>query len=599
MFLSHHIIIMTDDDYFIWLCDSQEYGELFILRNRVFIPSKSALNYGFELSIFHENVDIMKLILTHTSWKLHQTVIDKLYLEATMSNFYEGLFILQDYVSPQTCAEQHRLVSNRRRDSSAKDDSHYIISVTEPVKILEITKRMETSLVHMRKSFKIRLQEQFWINNEFTEAARNGFKLLISRITKVILCGRFALVPDQSTINDAFLGEVKKCSYSMASLLAVLITNDTYDDAFKQTIEEGDIKKLKWMLSGRVGGRYPSQALIDHSYETLMRQRSPLIYTIGANTSPEVVIRMEAIEEERRQQAARPQSMDGDRRRRRHLGSGTRSVDIHAYARSAIAVDNGLAARNTQRRSLNEQIMSSIERRVGGEGFNFQQISENLSRILNLVFPHNDEGTDHPHSNQVMNILSSGLNTETARHLGLTLKFLQMFPVESSVIWMQGFLGEAVSVHSCVQGAMERMITGLRGIGDPELDNIFSVVEGPNLARIFLSQYFNIYYDEHTESSMKERKKRNTLDIAKDLHLRGVLDIISEQNMTDLLTCYVEESVSPYNVDVKILRSDIKSVVETLQDLYEEFLLPTINALARNPDLFNSNESKNDDDMES
>jgi hypothetical protein len=121
---------------------------------------------------------------------------------------------------------------------------------------------------------------------------------------------------------------------------------------------------------------------------------------------------------------------------------------------------------------------------------------------------------------------------------------------------------------------MERIVTGLRGVDDPELNRIFTAAEGPNLARIFLMGTFNIYYSEHDPVS-RAAARRNALNLARELVTRGITGESSDVEAGAALTIYAMEAMAGYGVGDSFAM-EVRRTVEVVTDMYDEFLQPFV-----------------------
>ena len=188
-------------------------------------------------------------------------------------------------------------------------------------------------------------------------------------------------------------------------------------------------------------------------------------------------------------------------------------------------------------------------------------------------------------------------------------------------------------LHSCNPGAMMRIVTGLRGVEDPELSELFRRAEGPNLARIFLRNTFNIYHEkpnlipqyiemltskddlsevsesaagqeaisvdhaddagdqlvaegrvpEHESVALDPAAKR-AFKLAQLLVDRGITLTSPVEAVSDVLTLFASESVEGYGVELdehSAFRDEIRMCVMSVMDCYEDALLPYVRALVR------------------
>jgi hypothetical protein len=220
--------------------------------------------------------------------------------------------------------------------------------------------------------------------------------------------------------------------------------------------------------------------------------------------------------------------------------------------------------------SLHDAVLRNLERRVGHNSLSATQINQLMGELIEANF------TSQSAQASTMRIVSEGMSDENFRVLGLALQFLHTHHPHALGMWIQGFLAESIAVNSCREGAMERIITGLRGVEDPELQQIFAQAEGPNLARIFLTGTFNIYYSSNDERSMATAR-HNATHLAEVLVDAGVDADTTVEDVTQRLGEYARRRVAEYGVRVEDRQAqEIDRVVETVGDGYEDYLLPYV-----------------------
>lgn len=221
------------------------------------------------------------------------------------------------------------------------------------------------------------------------------------------------------------------------------------------------------------------------------------------------------------------------------------------------------------RRSLHETVLECIERRVHGVALPMDQITARMTSLITATFPTSEEQT------RAMRIVAEGMNDRNERILGLTLNFLTSgnFPQSSQTLWLQGFLVESIAVNSCNPGAMERIVTGLRGVDDPELNQVFRLAEGPNLARIFLMGTFNVFFSEDRAGS-RESATRNAQHLARELVDRGATAQTTAEEAGALLLAYARAAVAEYGVGN--MDATVTPIIQSVEDGYEDFVQPHV-----------------------
>jgi hypothetical protein len=220
--------------------------------------------------------------------------------------------------------------------------------------------------------------------------------------------------------------------------------------------------------------------------------------------------------------------------------------------------------------SVHDAVVQNLQRRAGQQALTPAQINQYMGELIEANFTSQSAQAD------TMRIVSEGMSDENFRVLGLALQFLHTHHPHALGMWVQGFLAESIAVNSCRAGAMERIITGLRGVEDVELQQIFAQAEGPNLARIFLTGTFNIYFSPGDERSVATARQ-NATHLALVLVDAGVDANTPVEEVTRHLGEYARRRVAEYGVRVEGRQAqEIDNVVETVGDGYEDYLLPYV-----------------------
>eukprot|EP01040_Poterioochromonas_malhamensis_P005131 gene5131-5496_t len=214
-----------------------------------------------------------------------------------------------------------------------------------------------------------------------------------------------------------------------------------------------------------------------------------------------------------------------------------------------------------QRRTLNSAIYEHLKERVGAD-FSFHQdlVTTELTNLVQQYLPADKQ-------DEAYRRLGEMLNRESVENFGVTLAFLRMYHPSQMGVWITGFLGESIDVHSCTPGAMERIATGLRGIGDEGLDRIFSQAEGPQLFRIFLST-FNIF---DARQGTKYRDK--LVDILLESHIHPMSSL---EEVKEALNEYLLRMKEQFGISSTSMKGDLESLVEVIVDVYETDVLPPL-----------------------
>jgi hypothetical protein len=226
-----------------------------------------------------------------------------------------------------------------------------------------------------------------------------------------------------------------------------------------------------------------------------------------------------------------------------------------------------------QRRTINNLIYSHMKERVGME---LVYTQDNVISELTILIERYLPSSQHE---EAISRIGDLLNRQSIPNFGLTLTFLRMFHPESLGLWIIGFLGESIVVGSCTPGAMERIVTGLRGLGDSELDAIFSHAEGPQLFRIFLST-LNIF---DSNPIIQQRNLNNLIHLLLE---KGITEFSSLNEVKEQLFIYISEMKENYNIpttsssdngdDRSSTRNESDSIIEVLIDCYDDEIKPEL-----------------------
>jgi len=469
-----------------------------------------------------------------------------------------------------------------RKVSGKGKYSFYVVS---PVEIIHL-KEMEKDFIaneNRLKSFSKNVRNlsilscQRWINNLFVEVVENNQRLHLSYLLQVDRL----IQPSQYIINQAFAKAIQNSDLFIASMLltadsSTLSADQTgFSAAFGIAIEQDNLVTFDWLMNGRHGFT-PSQESIDEAFIfSFFREGVPtyMMNALDMRVTPAVRTQMEDERAQREAVAAR--------RMRNELKQtvfrvGLR-VDIHRYsdirvrgaanaaldheqeAPAAEAVGGG-----NRRTTLNAAILAHMTSRVPVSRMNLQAINAQLVDIVERFIP-------APEQDAALRVIASVLTDESMSIFAVTLAFLQSLPPEKTHVWIAGFFSEAILVGSCVPGALERVVTGLRGVEDPELDAIFAQAEAPFLAQIFLSGTFNIFGRTSDERSMS-RAANNAANLARSLVIRGAVAESSMETLTQLLREYAVDSIASFGEDPSTYVDRIDAIVEAVMDSFDTHL---------------------------
>jgi hypothetical protein len=620
------------DSKLIWATDIEDLstvGSIILSTPPNIAPSPEAVSKAFEFAIAKGNLALLELFLRGSSPVDRRTLTEQFRLSAREGTDPHLIAFLQNYVSGPDYLEESRYHQLLREKGELRESGHYLPDVQEEADIRSVHRKLSTieaDLGSTNRSTRTnaKLRGQFIINDILLDATLGGRKLLLVHLLR----SNSVLQPSQSAVNSVLVTALSRNFYSVADILVrgacaankMASANDEgFYDAFVRAIEEENSGSLQWLLSGRFGLR-PPQEIIDSSYEkaevesafeptipnhsqSLRRSRvevertreaaaervqskRTILEILRRNVSAETIAAVDTLIRRRRAQIAQ-------QHQRRRLFQLREGPDIHQYARTHVedvtnnAEDGateevqldeahgairGQTGRGDQsvhvRRTLNDAILHHMQTRVPSASFTIDSVSGRLTRLIYDTFT---EQSDITRAERIIEDLMSPANLPI---FGTTIAFLDSIQTPQNrvfEIWMNGFLSESIAVNSCNPGALERVVTGLRGIGDTQLDELFGRSEGPHLANAFLKGTFNIFY-EIGDATSRERAERNAERLASILVSRGATLESTEGDVERILIDYAEEAILQYGVEITRYRDDIRVIMQTIADAYDTHL---------------------------
>lgn len=596
-----------DEHILLWAINMKDFNQVqqMILKKR---RTASKLNNSLEYSVALGQYRMIEFILAHMPDQKH---IDRLFRSAAVQGVDPKLILLlQQAASPSEVIEQQRYNVRLKKDGSLKQNGHYIISLIEPHSIRDMHHQVDTFYRQLQSPLKhikyeAILRSQSWINGLLLDGVFCNNKLLVHEILTLARDVR----PQRNSIKDALIIALKDRNFTLATMLLsngddlIFIDGTTFDEVFSYFAEKSDVVAMKWMLRG-LFGFVPSPALLDELYEVTSLQESPshqpFLQLIENRVSTDVLLRVRGELHRRADRRARMF--------RRMQPFSARDPEIHSYSAVSVNSSTGSSSGATSgavapesavhnramdagtvggtdhthignspthlantRTSLNEAIWASIQRRVAGlQQIRSDRVYEAIVNLIQRAFE--SDGAQDVAIDTLRRILAP----EVLESLALTLTFLSTLPnpEEAHVIWIQGFLGESVSARSCNPGAVERIVTGLRGIEDAELSRIFSQAEGPQLASIFLIGTFNVFYGDSNDRA-KEKAVANAQTLAQEIVARGVTLQSTPEQVRVALLQYAVDTVATIGVEFGRVnaRGAVDSIVDSVVDGYEDYLL--------------------------
>jgi hypothetical protein len=443
----------------------------------------------------------------------------------------------------------------------------------------------------------------------FDHAFQMALELPGDEVTEWLLSGRYGFVPTQTLIDELYMQH--------ARLLGPMSPHHEWMSDYRMQQRLGGIfggqRGIRFRM--RVHGMPPNAEVLLQEYKS----HETIAKRLTQRASPEV---LRKVEKQRKQAQARWDALQ----RVRELQD--ESEDIHHFSHTVVAEEEAVGAvvaatemqgveegdegqedrvgegevadplevplvgadagevpaaanpweapaagrRPTRSRPLtvHTAVLQNLERRVGDNILSPELVTQRMGELIAQHFPAPEEQT------RTMRYVSRFMSEANVRSLGLALQFITSFHSDAVGMWLHGFLGESIAVDSCHAGAVERIVTGLRGIEDPELQEIFRQAEGPNLARLFLIGTFNVYYSEHDEDAVA-RGRQNAAQLAVELVRHGITLESTEDEVKQRLLQYAREAVNSYRAGLdRVLADSIDTVVMTVVDGYEDYLLPAV-----------------------
>lgn len=590
--------------------------------------SRTRIEQYFRTAVAHENIDIITALL-NSPLQPSISIIHEIFRRLVMDGLKPHLiFSIQPYVAPKEIAEHHRTLERIRRTSEA----YYLVDDIELDTLKAVKKKIDVYRtarggggvgVHRSRHLNMMLSSQAWINDVLLDACQMRRKLLLHQLLR--MAG--PLRPSQSTVNRAFRLALERDAYTIAVLLAaegdhraivengwLCIDQTGYDDAFENATDLDDLEGVRFLLNGRLGWR-PTQGLIDVAY----REREVCTYRqeLGARTEgfyvparvatvggePQTAADItsllsvhcsaECAQQLFEEKKTIRQQFDNRQRQRRMFRQGG-GVDIHEYSDVTIVApplvegqERTVQPHRGRRRqnTLNQAVLDHIESRVTAHSgpsaeYDIHSMTSELTVMIMTNFSSPSE------QDVAVRIVGDVLNESTLSIFSSTLSFLRMLSSEPPMeqqgnghllnIWIQGFLSESIVMHSCNPGALERVVTGLRGLGDSQLDSIFGQAEGPHLARAFLRGTMNIFYTD-SDSNAKRRAESNARSLATVLvESFGANTNTTEGDILGYISRYAADAITSYGVQLSLYEADIAAIAEMIADNYDTHLRPFV-----------------------
>lgn len=578
------------------------------------------INQALLIAIGHrESFEVMELILNA---KPDQRLVDSTFQHlASLGTCPHTLRLIQRHIS------HSKLVEANRKHVSGRGVDFYLVDIFEEEAAKDVDRKL-FSRFHPknRRAANLcnRLMDQAFVNELFLSEVRSAHHLVVQNMLSP--SDPAVPRPDQTTLTKAFQYAVLRGKYQIAHLIAYSdegplqvgggfrLQQQSLDAVFRAACQTSDLTAMTWLLGqhmfsitsevidelyvewraharhhrptldGLLGWRRSQQML------RALRDRNEAITDILASRASEEAL--ERIKQAELRQVRIQQAMA-------RLSGGMMRTDIHAFSHARVEAE-GEEEASPQPQAAQaprlEQIMEEDEGmeeddeapRAMGEAPNRRTLNGAVRAYLSAQVPAGSVNIPHALSiisqhvesifsstaerRRAESLLSEGLAAESLNLLALAVTFLTMHHPDSISLWLQGFLVEAVQMNSCNPGVVERIVTGLRGVGDPQLDRLFQQVEGPALASYFLNNTFNITFFDRAgpDYSTKLERARRLAQVLAD---RGLNESCSETDLTTVLSAYAKENVETFLGEGSgRMDSSIASVIEVVVDCFDDFI---------------------------
>jgi hypothetical protein len=248
-----------------------------------------------------------------------------------------------------------------------------------------------------------------------------------------------------------------------------------------------------------------------------------------------------------------------------------------------------------QRRTINNVVRDYLRGKIENfyRDFTSDQVMEDLDHLIRTHLPLQQQ------ENAIRRI-GELLNNESVENFSFTLQYLHHYHPQEIGIWIVGFLGESVEANSCTAGAMERIATGLRGINDAELNQIFGGAEGRQLFSMFLSNNLNIISpsanqqrnienlvnelinEENTiamsngsqgEQKEEENSPQSNHNNNNNSSNLSISPFPTPEIIRERLSEYLRQKKEEYNIPANDAIGDAEGILEVIMDCYDDILL--------------------------
>lgn len=538
--------------YLIDLIDSQDFDQI---KNIIKLNSLNddLLMQLLECFIVLENIEIIKLI----SSKISSLQIEQKFISLISDQTNpEIIYSIQQFILPQTLSQIIR------------KKEYYIVDLIEEDKL----KKIKHVTTNSQTSAMSKLLNQRKINDLAIESIYSNQLLIINRLLE----GFYGIKPSQFTVNQMFQIAIKLNKYDIAYILCsykenkITVNINAINSIFIETVDDYNINGVKWMLTNKI--IIPELELIEQiyfDYEIYIHKNR--IYT--NKTMIELLQKYVRIETINRVKKYIRCLQEREVRVKRTFNTYT-ATEIHGYSRSNVHL----------RKNLNESVLEVIKQKIQG----MRVISE--SEIFVFLTDKIREHVTNGKQTKALERIGQLLDSTTIELFGSVIVYLNTFYSSHIEVWIKGFIEESVQANSCHAGALERIITGLRGISDPDINELFSKAEGPQLFRIFLKEGLNIfglepkYQANHkrlieqikTEFAFAVNNQTNSTNTSTNIITNTTTNkqIPSEEDVRIILDNYVKKSIESFGLSVEEHIMEAMTVIDLIIDSYDSHILP-------------------------
>lgn len=500
-----------------------------------------------ECFIVLEDFELIKLISSKFNSK--SSLEEKFISLISEQTNPEIIYSIQQFIQPQTLSQ------------IVRKKEFYIVDLIEEDKLNKI-KYITTNVQSSPMS---KLLNQKKINDLAIESIYSNHLLIINRLLE----GFYGLKPSQLIVNQMFQIAIKRNKYDIATILCdykqnkIVIDLNAINSAFIEAVDEYNIDGVNWIMLNKM--ILPDFELIEQvyfDYEIYLHNNK--IYT--NESMVELLKKYVRIETINRVNKYIRCLQERKARVARTFNTYT-ATEIHGYSRSSVHL----------RKNLNDSVLEVIKQKI--QGLRIMSESEIFVFLTDKIREYVTVGKQ----SKALDRIGELLDSTTIDLFGSVIIYLNQFYPSHIEVWIKGFIEESVQANSCHAGALERVVTGLRGIADIEINELFSKAEGPQLFRIFLKEGLNIFgIEPKYQANQKRLIEQIKTDFAKNNHPLSNYQTNSninnhtpsEDDVRIILENYVKKSIESFGLSVEEYMAEAMTVIDLIVDSYDSHILP-------------------------